>query len=315
MLLPLTLALRNVAKSFGTTTVFHQLNLEIPQGALHGIIGPNGTGKTTFFRLLLGLLPSDAGTITWKGTPLTARSLNMAYVPEERGLYPHMSVRQQLRWFGRLAGLHSRDAATNADQWLERLELGPYAATAASDLSKGNARKVQLAIGLLTKPDLIILDEPFDGMDPANIHLVQTLLKTLHTEGVTILLSSHSLDFMDHFCDSFTMLHQGSAALHGPLSELRRTLPWQRLTVRFRTPDATERLRTWTLPTGLIPLEAPDAYTALYQVPADVAEALSLERLWELGPVATVSLDSPSLTDIYWHVYESAHSRLQSEVS
>ncbi len=148
----MSLSLHKVAKSFGAKTVFQELNLEITAGPLHGIIGPNGTGKTTFFRLVLGLLPPDAGHITWRGAELSRRSATMAYVPEERGLYPHMSVRQQLRWFGRLAGLTAREATRRADLWIDKLALAPYADTAASDLSKGNARKVQLAVGLWGTP-------------------------------------------------------------------------------------------------------------------------------------------------------------------
>ena len=136
----MTLALQDVRKSFGTLSVFDQLSLTIAEGSLHGIIGPNGAGKTTFFRLLLGLLTPDSGTIVWHNQPLRPEHPYRAYVPEERGLYPHMRVRQQLRWFGRLGGLSGREAAIQADAWIDRLALGAYAHTPAADLSKGNAR-------------------------------------------------------------------------------------------------------------------------------------------------------------------------------
>lgn len=300
----MTLALQKVAKSFGPQTVFENLNLQIAAGALHGIIGPNGTGKTTFFRLVLGLLQPDAGQITWRGTALSRGAATMAYVPEERGLYPHMSVRQQLRWFGRLAGLSPRESTKRADSWIDTLALAPYADTAASDLSKGNARKVQLAVGLLGDPEVVILDEPFDGMDPANIRLVQALLARLHDDGVTIVLSSHSLDFLDHFCESFTMLYQGAAALHGPLTELRATLPWRRLTVRLNTPDAVGRLDPWVRHRPELTMEpSRDPHTAQYRVPAAQADHLPLAEIWALGSVTALSLDSPTLTDVYWNVF------------
>lgn len=300
----MTLALQHVSKSFGSKTVYDNLNLEIPAGTLHGIIGPNGTGKTTFFRLVLGLLPPDSGQITWRGAALSGKTLRLAYVPEERGLYPHMSVRQQLRWFGRLAGLNPRESLKRADLWIETLALEPYADTAASDLSKGNARKVQLAVGLLGDPELLILDEPFDGMDPVNIRLIQSVLNRLHDHGVTILASSHSLDFLDQFCESFTMLYQGTAALHGPLAALREALPWRRLTVRFQTPDAEARLASWVQHHPDITLEAGrDPHRATYRVPVALADRLPLRDIWELGSVMTLSLDAPTLTDVYWNVF------------
>lgn len=298
------LALHNVAKSFGPKTVLQNLNLEIAPGALHGIIGPNGTGKTTFFRLVLGLLSPDAGTITWRGTVLSRRVAPMAYVPEERGLYPHMSVRRQLHWFGRLAGLSPREAAQQADRWIDTLALTPYTDTAASDLSKGNARKVQLAMGLLGVPEVLILDEPFDGMDPVNIRLVQSVLTTLHDQGVTILLSSHSLDFLDQFCESLTLLDHGAAVLHGSLDALCATLPWRRLTVRFQTPDAHDRLAMWEQQQpDLTPEEGRDPSRATYRVPLARADQLSLEAIWGLGSVKTLSLDTPTLADVYWAVF------------
>lgn len=293
------LTLDHVGKRFGDHVVFSDLHGTIPAGALHGIIGPNGTGKTTLFRLILGLMRPDEGAITWQGKPLAEDSLRMAYVPEERGIYPHMTVHQHLQWFGRLDGLSRTDAQATAAQWMERLALEPYRQTAAGDLSKGNGRKLQLALGLLVRPDVIILDEPFDGMDPPNIQRVQTILGDLHADGVTILLSGHNLDFLDQFCHSFTLLAGGRAVLHGPRAALQTVLPWQRLTVKG-SPAGLAAVATWAHRHGL----TPEKTLGCYRVPQGLA--LALGDIWSLGELTTVSLDPPRLADVYEHVYQES---------
>ena len=162
---------------------------------------------------------------------------------------------------------------------------------------------MQVAIGILAHPEILVLDEPFEGMDLANIRLMQTILHQLHEDGITIILSSHSLDFLDPFCDSLTFLNRGSAVLHGRLADLRQVLPWRRLTVRMRTPDAAERLGTWPLAVPWTLEAVSDPYTVQCRIAQADADHLPLANLWSLGEVVTVSLDWPSLTDVYWHVF------------
>ncbi len=301
----MAIALRHIAKSFGTHSVFRDLTLNIEAGALHGVIGPNGAGKTTLFRIMLGLLPPDEGTLTWQNQPWDRHPPRLAYVPEERGLYPFMSVRQHLQWFGRLWGLSPTVAQERALFWLDRLALTPYAATAALDLSKGNARKLQLALSLLVPPDLLILDEPFDGMDPTNVHLIQNVLQTLHQEGMTIILSSHNLDFLETFCTSVTLLRQGHVMVHGTQDMVRQSLSWWRLVIRFQTPDAARRLAAWQVD-GVTALAQDDLYTAIYQVTPQALASVQLDAFASYGPIAAIHLEPPSLADVYWHFTASA---------
>ncbi len=301
----MAIALRHIAKSFGPQHVFQDLTLDIEAGALHGVIGPNGTGKTTLFRIMLGLLPPDRGTLTWHNQPWAPQSPRLAYVPEERGLYPFMSVRQHLQWFGRLWGLSPAAAQKRALFWLDRLALTPYAATAALDLSKGNARKLQLALSLLVPPDLLILDEPFDGMDPTNVRLIQQVLHTLHQQGMTIILSSHSLDFLETFCTSVTLLRQGQVMVHGTQDMVRQSLPWRRLVIRFQTPDAARRLASWHVD-GITAQAPDDLYTAVYHVAPQALAAVQLDAFASYGPVAAIHLEPPSLADVYWHFTTTA---------
>lgn len=302
----MAIALRHIAKSFGTQSVFRDLTLDIEAGALHGVIGPNGTGKTTLFRIMLGLLPADEGTLTWHNQPWDRHPPQSAYVPEERGLYPFMSVRQHLQWFGRLWGLSPTGAQERALFWLDRLALTPYAATAALDLSKGNARKLQLALSLLVPPDLLILDEPFDGMDPTNVRLIQQVLHTLHQQGMTIILSSHSLDFLENFCTSVTLLRQGHIMVHGTQDRVRQSLPWRRLVIRFQTPDAARRLASWRVD-GVTALVQDDLYTAVYHVAPQALASVQLDRFASYGPIAAIHFEPPSLADVYWHFTASGN--------
>ena len=308
----MALTFEHVTKRFGAITVVNDVSLTIPAGSLHGVVGPNGTGKTTLFRLILGLVTPDAGRITWNGSTIRRDHPRIAYVPEERGLYPHMTVEAHLRWFGQLNGLSKADARHRAVALLDQFTLTPYRRHTASQLSKGNARKLQWAIAWVIVPALLILDEPFDGMDPVNVRLVRDLLRDAQDHGITVLVSSHQLAVLDGLCTHFTLLHPGAAPLHGDRAALTQRMAWQRLTIRFRTPDAGTRLAAWHPAVPVVLESAPDAWTRQYRVARQDVDRLPLQEIWQLGSCAAVSLDPPSLTDIYWDVVTPAPPPLEA---
>ncbi|MHB1955712.1 MAG: ABC transporter ATP-binding protein [Sulfobacillus sp.] len=296
----MSLTLQHVSKSFGLHPAITDVSLDIPAGTIHGLIGPNGAGKTTLMRLLLQIITPTQGTLLWNGKPL-AQSVaqQFAYVPEERGLYPRATVWDQLKFFGTLWGLSPRHAHAQADYWIQRLALTPYAQVPARDLSKGNARKVQIALGLLANPSLLILDEPFDGMDPENSRIVQTVLKEKQSHGMTILISSHSLDFLAEICEGITILHHGHTLLHGNLMAIREAMPWRVLHVHYATWDAA-RLTAWEQRLAI----HQDAQQLPFTYHIDQAQvpAIHLGDLMHIGEITQFFLNPPSLSDIYWHV-------------
>ena len=218
----MSLRVEGVRKRFGATLALDGLDLEVPAGASYGLIGPNGAGKTTTMRLILSILTPDAGTIAWRGRPLRAwPRQTFGYLPEERGLYPRMVVREQMAFFGELRGLRAEEARRRADAWIERLALSPHAAKKASELSKGNGQKVQLAIALLAEPDLAVLDEPFSGLDPVNVRLMKDVIREALAQGRTLLFSSHSMEHVEDLCRGVCLIDGGRALRAGSVGAVR----------------------------------------------------------------------------------------------
>ncbi|MDI3316996.1 MAG: ATP-binding cassette domain-containing protein [Bacillota bacterium] len=224
------LELEGLSKSFGPVRAVLDVSFQVRAGTAFGVIGPNGAGKTTTLRMILNILEPDAGRVLFLGRP--ARELprrSFGYLPEEHGLYPRMPVREQLAFFGRLAGLPPGEAQRRADAWIERLGLEPWANKPAQTLSKGNAQKAQLATALLHEPELIILDEPFSGLDPVNVDLLKSVIREQVAAGRTLLFSSHRMEHVEELCEGVCLIAAGRAVLAGPVRRVkeadgRRTL-------------------------------------------------------------------------------------------
>jgi ABC-2 type transport system ATP-binding protein len=185
--------------------------------------------------------------------------------------------------------------------WIERLILEPYSSVAGRDLSKGNARKVQMAIALLAHPSILILDEPFDGMDPTNSYLVQKLLQEVQQQGMTVLISSHSLEFLSDLCRSVTIIQHGQTILHGNLEHLQESQPWRFLTIRFRHRDPI-RLSQWEMRTPIQRETSPGSHIYRYRVARNDVETIHIQDLLAVGDLTAFTIDPPSLTALYWDV-------------
>lgn len=222
--------LAGVTKRFGKKTAVDSLDLAVPTGAIYGFIGPNGSGKTTTLRMILRIIQPDSGQVTVLGK-LRGRTADdqLGYLPEERGMYKRMKARELLIYFSRLKGRY--DAAKNVDQWLEKLGAAEWANMKIETLSKGMAQKIQFISAIVTMPKLVILDEPFSGLDPVNMEVLRDAVLELRENGTTVIFSTHDMDMAQQMCDTIFMVFQGKKVLDGTLSEIQATYPANRVRV------------------------------------------------------------------------------------
>ncbi len=211
-----------LTKSFHGKAAVDNLDLEVPVGQVFGLLGPNGSGKTTTIRMALGIYARDTGEVETLGSadPLEVRD-RLGYLPEDRGLYPKMKVAEQLTFLGAIRGLPQSEAKKRADAWLERLGLGDRAKSDTNELSKGMQQKIQFAASVLHDPELLVLDEPFTGLDPINTRLLKDLIIEQSNKGTTVVLSTHRMDQVEQMCESICLIDQGRAVLAGALSEIK----------------------------------------------------------------------------------------------
>ncbi len=215
--------LQGVTKRFSSVTAVEDLSLRVRQGALFGLLGPNGAGKTTTLRMLMRILLPDRGCIGMFGQPLTERTQEcIGYLPEEHGLYPRMQVRNVLVFLAALKGLAEREADRRAREWLGRLGLAEWSEKKIIDLSKGMQQKVQFVAAVIHRPSLLILDEPFSGLDPLNTVVIKDIMLELRRQGTTIILSTHRMEQVEMMCDHICLINKGRNVLDGELQEIKR---------------------------------------------------------------------------------------------
>lgn len=213
--------LEGVTKRFGATRAVDALDLTVPRGSLYGFIGPNGSGKTTTLRMIMNILLPDSGSIDVLGySNFRAARDRIAYLPEERGLYKRMSVRRLLRYYGGLKGMTQPDLDRQIAHWLDRLGLSAWIEHKIEALSKGMAQKVQLIASVLCRPELLILDEPFSGLDPVNTEVLKTAVLDLRREGTTVVFSTHDMNVAERLCDRIFMIFRGKKVLDGTVAEI-----------------------------------------------------------------------------------------------
>ena len=233
------IALENVTKSYDSVTAVSGVNLRVRQGAVLGLLGPNGAGKTTTIRMVMNILVPDEGSILVLGQPVSDKTRDsVGYLPEERGLYPRMKVRSLIVFFAALHGLSEDEADRRAREWLERFELSEWSEKKMVDLSKGMQQKVQFITAVLHRPPIVILDEPFSGLDPVNAATVKDIMLEMRDQGSTIILSTHRMEQVEKMCDSICLINHGRSVLDGDLRAIKQSYGKNTVHVEFTGPDS-----------------------------------------------------------------------------
>lgn len=286
------LELKNIEKSFGEKKVLTGVSFKAEGGKAFGLLGRNGAGKTTSIRILMDVFPANSGEVLIDGHPIDYNKIGIGYLPEERGLYPKKIIIDQLTYFAELKGMSRKEAVKSIDYWLQRLGMTEYRNKKLETLSKGNQQKIQLITALAHNPDIVILDEPFSGLDPVNAMLLKDVVKEQIANGKIVLFSSHQMSYIEEFCDSIAILKNGVVALHGDLHDIKRDYPRDRLVVKTETPDAIMA----DFGSSCTVMENGDLMIRL----ADPSEKkATMTRLVESYDIDEVKVFEPSLNDIF----------------
>ena len=234
----LLLSVNNVTKSFGEKQVLKGISFTAESGKALGLLGRNGAGKTTLIRIIMGVFNSDSGSVTINDEPLNSKNVKIGYLPEERGLYPKKKITEQLVYFAELQGVDKKTAMMRVNTLLKKLELQEYKNARLDTLSKGNQQKIQLIATLITDPEIVILDEPFSGLDPVNAGLLKDIVKELIEKGCLVLFSSHQMNYIEEFCNDILIINGGETVLGGAIKDIKRS--YARNIIEISTENAKE---------------------------------------------------------------------------
>ena len=215
------LELKDVSKTFIDKKAVDNISFKIDKPGVFALLGTNGAGKTTTIRMMLGIIKKDTGTITWNGKAVDRKNVKFGYLPEERGIYPKTKIVDQLEYLAKLKGMSKAEASKSIDYWLEKLKMTEYKFQTAEKLSKGNQQKIQFITAVMHNPELVVLDEPFSGLDPVNTDLLKNIILELVDEGKYIVMSSHQMNSVEEFCQDVVILNKGKTILKGNLNEIK----------------------------------------------------------------------------------------------
>ena len=288
----MVLELKNINKSFGEKQVLKGVSFTAEGGRAFGLLGRNGAGKTTTIRILMNVFAANSGEVLLDGKPIDYDKIGIGYLPEERGLYPKKPIIDQLVYFAELKGMSAKAAVKAVDYWLDRLGMSEYRGKRLDTLSKGNQQKIQLVTALAHDPHIVILDEPFSGLDPVNAMLLKSVVKEQISKGKIVLFSSHQMSYIEEFCDSIAIINGGKAAISGDLHEIKRNYPRDKIVVstteseqiKADLGDACTEREDGTL---LIQLESPEDKSAM------------MKTIVERYDIDEMKVFEPSLGDIF----------------
>ena len=290
-----------VEKRFGSVTAVRGLSLSIPSGSICGFLGPNGAGKSTTIRMIMSIIRPDRGEVRVLGGDALARKDRIGYLPEERGLYRKMRVGDYLRFIGRLKGLSRAELSRSIPRWLERIDLPDVAGRRCEELSKGMQQKIQFLAAVLHQPELLILDEPFSGLDPVNAMMLNDLIKELAAEGRTILFSTHVLHQAEQMCDRIVLIDRGAKLLDDSLDSIRR-----RFDPRIVEATPVEDAGGWATAVAAAPEIAAATPTKDGKVRVEVAEgstpSVTMRACLERGPVSSIEILQPTLDEVFFSI-------------
>ena len=230
------LILTNVSKTFVGKKAVDKISFTVEKPGVFGLLGTNGAGKTTTIRMLLGIIKKDSGEITWNGKKVDRKSVNFGYLPEERGVYPKVKIYDQLIYFAELKGMKNQEADKAIKDWAKKLKVEEYMQMPAEKLSKGNQQKIQFMTAVIHNPELVVLDEPFSGLDPVNTELLKNIIIDLVKEGKYIIMSAHQMSTIEEFCSDILILNKGKTVLKGNLRQIKDEYPANRVQIEANEP-------------------------------------------------------------------------------
>lgn len=286
------LELKNIDKAFGEKEVLKGVSFTAESGKAFGLLGRNGAGKTTTIRILMNVFPANRGEVLVDQKPIDYGRIGLGYLPEERGLYPKKLIIDQLVYFAELKGMSTKAAVKAVDYWLSRLGMTEYRNKRLDTLSKGNQQKIQLITALAHDPDIVILDEPFSGLDPVNAMLLKDVVKEQIAKGKIVLFSSHQMSYIEEFCDSIAIIHAGKVAISGDLHEIKRNYVRDKLVVSTTNPEQIKA------DFGDVCTEREDG-SLLIQLACPDEKQATMKRLVENYDIDEVRVFEPSLNDIF----------------
>jgi len=288
------LEIEAIAKRYGDVVAVHDLTFEVRAGELFGFVGRNGAGKTTAMRIVLGILAPDAGSVQFEGTPLTFEARrHIGYMPEERGLYPKMRLDEQLAYLAELHGLTGSAARTSAKTWLERFGLAERASDEVQALSLGNQQRVQLAAALVFGPNLLVLDEPFSGLDPVAVDVMSAVLREQADAGLPVIFSSHELELVERLCDRVGIIDRGRMVACGTVTELRAG------GLERRWLDMPAAPTDWEIGVPGVHLLQTDGSRRLFELDPGVDDQALLQAALATGPVREFERVEPTLGELF----------------
>ena len=296
------LEVKDIHKSFGEKEILKGISFSVESGRALGLLGRNGAGKTTTIRTLMDVFHANSGEILLDGKTFNPRKVQIGYLPEERGLYPKREVLEQMIYLARLRGTGRKQAQENAKKWLARLEVAQYEKVLLETLSKGNQQKVQLASTLVCNPDIVILDEPFSGLDPVNSQILQDVVKELIADGKIVIFSSHQMSYVEEFCEDIVMINHGEVVLDGNLSEIKKEFGKNQLVVSAvnQSLDELENLLTSQF-SDLVEVTGRTKNDLIVKL---ISEAGRMKMLQKLSSMDNLEIEhfetyKPSLNDIF----------------
>ena len=284
-------------RRYGDLVALQELSLQVAAGELFGFVGANGSGKTTTMRIVMGVLAADSGEVRWGGAPVTFEThRRFGYMPEERGLYPKMRVLEQLVYLAQLHGVEPAAAGRSAIAWLERLGLSERRNDEVQKLSRGNQQRVQLAAALVFEPELLVLDEPFAGLDPVAVDVMSEVLRDRANAGIPVIFSSHQLDIVERLCDRVGIIKAGQMVVTGTVTELRSSGP-----ARYWV-DAPMAADDWTARLSGVKLVRREGTRTLLELADGTDDQAVLRVALATGPVHEFRRDIPPLSELFRHV-------------
>lgn len=302
----MNLTVNEIYKSFGEKNVLKGISFSAESGKALGILGRNGAGKTTLIRIIMQVFGADAGTVLLDGEPINTEKVHIGYLPEERGLYPKQKIMTQLLYFAELKGVDKKQAKVTADKYFNELGIEQYKNVRLDTLSKGNQQKIQLIAALIANPDIVILDEPFSGLDPVNAGMLKNIVKELIKDGKMVLFSSHQMNYIEEFCDDIIILNGGKSVLDGSIKKIKRS--YARNVLEIATQESEKSLNV--LQNAALPFvskaEILDGKLTVTLKDEESKPELIKFAAENIPDIDGISVKEPTLADIFIHYTEGS---------